>query len=266
MQKEQKNFDWLMGVGLFSLVAGIVALVAWLGSQAMTKAGEVGNQVLFSLFLGLPILLLTGAGLIAAVVCIVINIVQVTKKRGKLGQSFWLAVAGGVLALMPAVARMETLVAKQKQVYEATAGVVTLPGSCRVLTENGADFDVETHAGEINHQNAVVCAYLKYVQKEGEEPQGQSDLLKYLPAGFNCQGGSCVVYTIDAEQPKKEGVYNIVTRHSCNYAEKQGDEYVSVWHRTERGMACASMVVWDESGYRNLYEPGSWYSGSKAEY
>ena len=92
----------------------------------------------------------------------------------------------------------------------------------------------------------VACSYLEYIYDNDVEPSSSEQLSKYTQS-YDMKNGVASI-TINADQPDKAHIYNIITHRTCSHDDTKNDSAISVWYRDEKennGIGCTYVIAED---------------------
>lgn len=241
--------------GIIGLIFGIVILILNLLPYTIPQTNDSGEPTgILILWLYYPIFMVIKYG--GAIVCaafLVLALVDMKKYKIKFSWYIVMIIIGFLLIFSPDIySRIQAAIIASDPFRTTT--VNTNFGYCHSSTNRANNknwSDVNSLGGEPEFiAEDIACSYLEYFYDNNEEPSSNTQFQQYYQS-YNAKNGIAVA-TINAEQPRKPNIYNIITHRSCAYDDKDNNSAISVWFRVEKehnGMGCISV-----SANKDLYD------------
>lgn len=247
--KKEKASKRLKVYGIISLVVGCVVLVGYVLPYILF--GEENLAVVYMAYsiIYRPIFWL---GIIICFTLFILVLNNLIKHRVKFSKFIVMTIAGTVLAFSPLIYTGIRKIVRLNDPYIAKGTVSTSYG-CKPFTSR-AKYDTYVNS------NDIMCGYLEAFYKNGKEPGVQQDIISYINSSGVKNGD--VKITIDAEQPKTQNHYNIITRHSCDYHKGDDNSYISVWfYESDSDMTyrCDAIKSSDGNNIYDLEQSKEWF-------
>lgn len=254
-----------LAIGAIVLVGLFLPLIVFGGDNNNPAAGAIVYLIYAPIYMYIRI-----GGMIACIILLILTLINIKRYRLKFSKYVVMTIIGLLLIFSPYIYSKTRKAIITSDPYKITAGdmgIYDCQSSAR-RASNEYWSDVNSLGGNpMFIAEDIACSYLEYFYDNHEEPSSGTQLSQYYQS-YNAKNGIATI-TINANQPDKANVYNIITHRSCAYDDTNNDSAISVWFRVEKennGIGCVDVTADDYSNgkinYLNLYnleESKEWF-------
>lgn len=254
-----------LAIGAIVLVGLFLPLVVFGGDNNNPAAGVIVYLIYAPIYMYIRI-----GGMIACIVLLILTLINIKRYKLKFSKYVVMTIIGLLLTFSPYIysgTRKAIITSDPYKITAGDMGTYDCESSAR-RASNEYWSDVNSLGGNPMYiAEDIACSYLEYFYDNREEPSSGTQLSQYYQS-YNAKNGIATI-TINANQPDKANVYNIITHRSCAYDDTNNDSAISVWFRVEKednGIGCVDVTADDysngEINYLNLYnleESKEWF-------
>lgn len=261
-EEEQHYAKKIKRRGITCLIFGIIVLIGlFLPLIVFDKDSNNPTVDAIVYLLHAPIYTCIRIGVtIACIVLLILTLVDMKRYKIKSSKYLIVGIVGLALTFLPYSFSGVRKAAITSDPLKVTAGSSSVFGcwSSATRASNKNWSDVNSLGSNPDYiAEDIACSYLEYFYDNNKEPSSSAQLSKYYQS-YDAKNGTTSI-TINAEQPDKANIYNVITHRSCAYDNTNNDSAISVWFRVENnGIRCVDVTANDFSNnktqYLNLYD------------
>lgn len=250
--------------GVTCLIFGIIVLIGLflpLIVFAKDSNSPAAGAIVYLLYAPIYMCIRIG-GTIACIVLLILTLVDMKRYKIKLSKYLIVGIVGFALTFSPYIFSGIRKAAITSDPFKITAGSMSISdcwsSATRASNKNWSDVNSLGNNPDSIAED-IACSYLEYFYDNDKEPSSSAQLSQYYQS-YNAKNGIATI-TINAEQPDKTNIYNVITHRSCAYDDTNNDSAISVWFRVEKennGIGCVDVTAKNysnnETQYLNLYD------------